>query len=91
MPKAKKDPSAMFAALGADEEQRQADERSPDVPIKRGRAKGKRSDPNFIQVGAYIPKDLNQQVKRRLFDEEMDFSDLVAELLEDWLSKKSGK
>lgn len=87
----KQDPVDMFKALGDDEQQRQHEERSPDVPVKRGRAKGKRSDPNFIQVGAYIPKDLNQRVKRRLFDEEIDFSELVAELLEDWLSKKSSK
>lgn len=59
-----------------------------DPPKKRQRkATGKRSDPNYIQVGAYIPIELNKQVKRRLIDTDQDFSDLVAELLEQWVQR----
>lgn len=64
------------------------------VPVsepKRGRATGKRSDPNYTQVGAYIPKSLNRDVKRLLVDEEKDLSDLITELLKDWVSSKSPK
>ncbi len=52
---------------------------------RQRKATGKRSDPNYIQVGAYIPIELNKQVKRRLVDADMDFSDLVAELLNQWV------
>jgi hypothetical protein len=58
-------------------------------PVKKGRQKGKRSDPNYIQVGVYIPKALDKDAKRLLIDEEGDFSDLVTALLQDWVSSKS--
>jgi len=59
---------------------------APISEAPRGRAKGKRSDPNYIQVGARIPKDLKKDVERRLVDEPFDFSDLVADLLVKWLA-----
>jgi hypothetical protein len=58
-------------------------------PAKKGRQKGKRSDPNYIQVGVYIPKSLDKDAKRLLIDEEGDFSDLVTALLQDWVSSKT--
>ena len=57
-----------------------------DEAPKRGRQKGKRSNPDYTQVGAYIPRSLDKAVKRKLLDEDIDFSDLVAELLIKWLS-----
>ena len=57
-----------------------------DEPLKKGRQKGKRSNPDYTQVGAYIPKNLDKEVKRKLLDEDIDFSDLVANLLIKWLS-----
>jgi hypothetical protein len=66
-----------------------AEETPSEPPKPRGRAKGKRSDPNYEQVGAYIPKDLNKQVKRLLLDEEIDFSDLVAQLLSEWVKQRT--
>jgi len=57
----------------------------PQLP-KKGRAKGKRSDPNYVQVGAYIPRDLDKQVKLKLIESDREFSDLVADLLRNWLS-----
>ena len=57
-----------------------------DEPLKKGRQKGKRSNPDYTQVGAYIPKNLDKEVKRKLLDEDIDFSDLVASLLIKWLS-----
>ncbi|PSR16984.1 hypothetical protein C8255_15015 [filamentous cyanobacterium CCP3] len=60
------------------------------APKQRQRkATGKRSDPNYIQVGAYIPVELNKSVKRRLVDTDKDFSELVAELLEQWVESKT--
>jgi hypothetical protein len=40
-------------------------------------------------VGAYIPIELNKQVKRQLVDIDQDFSDLVAELLEQWVQSRN--
>lgn len=52
---------------------------------KKGRQTGKRSNPDYTQVGAYIPKELDKAVKRKLIDEDIDFSELVANLLSKWL------
>ena len=60
---------------------------SPSPSRKRG---GKRSNPDCVQVGAYIPKDLKRQVQKLLIDEEdLDFSDLVTQLLADWVKRQS--
>lgn len=62
---------------------------TPVVPPRRGRAPGKRSDPNYTQIGAYIPKELDRAVKRALVDEDnLDLSELIAQLLDDWVKRK---
>jgi hypothetical protein len=54
------------------------------------KAKGKRSDPDYEQVSAYIRKETYRNVKIALLQEEekRDFSDLVEALLTDWLSNQ---
>ena len=47
--------------------------------------KGKRSNPDYEQVTAYIRRDTHRSVKRALLDKEQDFSDLVESLLVQWL------
>lgn len=94
MPKPSKNPQDLFASLA--ETRQKPPKPSTDEPLKQvidepvkrsGRAKGKRSDPNYTQVGAYIPKALDKAVKRKLLDEDMDFSELVAQLLEGWVNQ----
>jgi len=85
------DPVSMFDKLAQQRQKAKAappPEPVPEEPKRRQRkATGKRSDPNYIQVGAYIPKELNKEVKRSLVDYEGDFSDLVTQLLEEWLEQ----
>lgn len=55
---------------------------------KKTRAKGKRSNPDYEQIGVYIPKKINLEVKRELLERnDLDFSDLVTKLLEQWLQE----
>lgn len=50
------------------------------------RAVGKRSKTDtYTQVSAYIPKDTHKKVKAALIDDERDFSELVSDLLAEWL------
>lgn len=60
-------------------------------PSKRGRPKGKRSHPDYEQVTAYIKKDTYQEIKIALLREgqKREFSELIQELLEDWLKSRS--
>jgi hypothetical protein len=62
-------------------------------PIKRGRPKGKRSNPDFEQVTAYVRSQTYRQTKIALLQQEEleDFSELVEELLTGWLSTQKGK
>jgi hypothetical protein len=58
----------------------------PHSKKKKGRQPGKRSNPEYEQIGVYIPKTLHVQVKKLLLDEEnTDLSDLVAGLLQEWV------
>ena len=89
MAKTKKSPTDMFSNL-ADMHEQQSDSAKvteTPVPAPRKRKKtGKRSDPNYIQVGAYIPRALNEDVKIKLVRHQGDFSDLITELLESWVN-----
>ncbi len=58
------------------------------VPAKRGRpATGKRNDPRYEQVAAYVPKELYKRVRIHLMElePEGEFSALVEFLLTAWL------
>lgn len=54
-------------------------------------AVGKRSDPAYRQISTYVRSDVYRSVKRELLMDERDFSDLMAELLADWLSRRASK
>jgi hypothetical protein len=57
---------------------------------KRGRPAAKRSDPDFLQVTAYIRKETHRKTKIRLLEEGQgrEFSELVEVMLEEWLGRK---
>jgi hypothetical protein len=56
----------------------------------RGRPTGKRTDPDYSQVTAYIRKSTHHGVKLRLLQEGQgrEFSELVEELLAGWLQRE---
>ena len=56
---------------------------------KKRKSTGKRTDPAYKQVGAYIKKDTYLQIQRLLLEQpDQDFSDLVQELLSDYLDNQ---
>jgi hypothetical protein len=58
---------------------------------KRGRPSGKRSDEDYVQVTAYIQKDIHLDVKIALLKsgDDKDFSELVDSLLANWLKSRT--
>ena len=52
---------------------------------------GKRSDPAYRQISTYVRSDIYRLVKRELLMDERDFSDLMDELLAEWVSKRQVK
>ncbi len=62
----------------------------PQLPVSPTRGGGKRSDPEYTQVSAYVGRETYRKVKIALvMDGERDFSDLVDELLRGWLVARS--
>lgn len=59
------------------------------TPPLRKKGNGKSSNPDYIQALAYLKKDTLRQVKEKLFyNPSQDFSDLVENLLSEWLKKQ---
>ncbi len=58
---------------------------------RRGRPAGKRSDPDYEQVTAYIKKETHKDVKIGLLQEGQgrEFSELVEDLLSKWLKART--
>lgn len=55
-----------------------------------GRPTGKRTNPDYAQVTAYIPKSLHDDVKIALIKEGgKEFSAIVEELLSEWMRSKT--
>lgn len=83
------DSEPSVADIAADlkaEQEPPADVTLDSIKQRRTRSKsGKRSDPRYTQVGCYLPIELNNRVKIKLVADPRDFSDLVAELLDNWL------
>jgi len=60
------------------------------MPPRRGRPPGKRSHPDFEQITAYIRKDTHHAVKIVLLQNgRKEFSELVEELLNQWLKSST--
>jgi hypothetical protein len=62
-------------------EAKHAEKKNP----RTGRPPGKKSDPAFSQVTVYLRKVNHQEARRRLFSESREFSELIDELLANWL------
>jgi len=61
-------------------------------PKRLGRPPGKRSDPAYQPVTAWVRKTTYQAVRERLLKEDRrEFSLLVEELLRDWLKTPRSK
>lgn len=69
----------------------QAADPDPALEIPTPPKVGKRSDPSYRQISTYVRSDLYRAVKRELFTDERDFSDLMDELLSEWVSRRQAK
>ncbi len=63
---------------------------APTITRRVGRPNAKRSDPDFVQTTAYIKKQTHRDVKISLLVEgqEREYSELIEDLLADWLKSK---
>lgn len=74
----------------SNQSQQKGEAEAPPQKRKRGRPPGKRSDPNWEQIGLFLPVELHRQVKKNLIDiKDKDLSELVAELLQGWIEEQT--
>lgn len=57
-----------------------------EIKTKKDKRVGKRSHPDYAQVTAYVRKDTHDEVMRSIY-KRREFSELVEELLIEWLKK----
>jgi hypothetical protein len=58
-----------------------------DSPTESSPRKGKRNDPAYTQISAYIRKDTHRAVMQEIVTKR-DLSDLIEELFTEWLKKQ---
>lgn len=56
------------------------------VPRKPGRKPGKHSNKNYTQTSIYLPIELRNKVRARLYERGMEMSGLVEGMLRNWLA-----
>jgi hypothetical protein len=56
-------------------------------PAELSRRKGKRNDPDYTQISAYIRKETHRAVMQEIVTKR-DLSDLIEELFTEWLKKQ---
>lgn len=55
---------------------------------KASKRVGKRSDPDYTQITAYIKKNTHEGIMRKIYKRQ-EFSELIEELLDSWLKKNT--
>jgi hypothetical protein len=80
----KKDGSRFDALFGAAKQKEQTREPTDSKPVR----KSKSTDPDYVRTTVYLPKQLHKQLKAAAADEEREMSDIVQELVEQWLKSR---
>jgi hypothetical protein len=55
---------------------------------KRGRKPGKHSSTDYTQTSIYLPIDLRNRARAKLYEKGMEMSGLIEDMLRDWLAKQ---
>jgi hypothetical protein len=86
----KKDKAAKNMKAERPETDQQQLQQSALLPRRRGRPNGKRTNKDYRQVTAYVRSDTYKRVSITLLEQDKkgEFSDLVENLLQAWLTKQ---
>lgn len=57
-------------------------------PKKPGRKAGKHSDKSYTQTSIYLPIELRNRVRAKLYEQGLEMSGLVEDMLRIWLAKQ---
>jgi len=56
--------------------------------ISAGRKPGKHSNENYAQTSIYLPIELRNRVRAKLYERGMEMSGLIENMLRDWMAKQ---
>ena len=65
------------------------DSKPTDKEPKSAKSKPKHKDPNYKQVGMYLPADIHKKLKLASVHSDIEMGDIVAEGIELWLEKNA--
>jgi hypothetical protein len=65
-------------------------EEKSEKPKAKTKVAGRSADPAYQQATAYIPRDLHEDVMREIYKRQQ-FSELIEELLTEWLATRKAK
>ncbi len=87
----KKDSSRFDNLFSAAREPKQTttSETPPEAaPTPEPTKKSKSSDPNYMRTTVYLPKQIHRRLKSAAADEEREISEVVEELVKNWLASR---
>jgi hypothetical protein len=58
------------------------------TPNRPGRKSGKHSDKSYTQTSIYLPIELRNRVRAKLYEKGMEMSGLIEGMLRDWMAKQ---
>jgi len=59
-----------------------------EIPSEETQKIGKRRDPNYQQITAYLPQQLYHSLKVALVQDKLQMSDLFSQLVQEWLTSR---
>jgi ParG len=62
---------------------------TPKLTDSKPARKSKSTDPDYARTTVYLPKRLHKQLKAAAADEEREMSDVLEQLVEQWLKSRS--
>jgi Ribbon-helix-helix protein, copG family len=83
----KKDTSRFDNLIGAARGRESTE--TPKLPESQPVRKSKSTDPDYSRTTVYLPKRLHKQLKAAAADEEREMSDILEQLLEQWLKSRN--
>ncbi|BDA74257.1 Helix-turn-helix protein, CopG [Rivularia sp. IAM M-261] len=83
----KKKGSRFDDLIDAARSRKQRDELPSIVEEDKLGIKSKSTDPNYIRTTIYLPKQLHRRMKAAALSQDRQMSDVIAELVEQWLLK----
>ncbi|MEL6164472.1 MAG: CopG family transcriptional regulator [Cyanobacteria bacterium J06628_3] len=87
----KKKKTSRFDELIDAARSRQKRDKPQELAEEKVNFKSKSTDPDYVRTTVYLPKKLHRSLKLAAAADDRQMSDIMTELVENWLSQKNSK